>query len=177
MGHSVLVVPVPALEPYVRSRWQHYEPDWVSTDPAFTHAHITALGPFHPDPDAAMLADLARVAAATPAFTATLAEVDVFPDGLIHLRPDPLEPFMALTARLHAQFPQFPPYGGAFGDVVPHLTLDSATTGVTVAQVRSDLADLVPVAVRADRLELHWYGEGECRVLAGWPLARLSAPA
>jgi len=42
-GHSVLVVPVPALEEYVRARTAHYDASFVSADPAWVHAHLTVL--------------------------------------------------------------------------------------------------------------------------------------
>ena len=45
-GHSVLQVPVPELEPFVLDRTRHYDTDYVSTDPGFVHAHVTALAPF-----------------------------------------------------------------------------------------------------------------------------------
>ena len=170
MAHSVLVVPVPALEPFVRRRWEHYEPTWVSTDPGFTHAHVTALGPFLPAPTPDELARVAAIAGSTAAFDHVLADIDVFPNGIIHLLPDPSAPFAALTARLWEAFPQCPPYEGQFADVVPHLTLDSTTTGITPAQVQLALAELLPVVVRADRLDLQWYDEGDCRLLASWPL-------
>ena len=45
-GHSVLVVPVPALERLVRQRTRHYDAAYLSSDPTFAHAHVTLLGPF-----------------------------------------------------------------------------------------------------------------------------------
>ena len=45
-GHSVLQVPVPPLEGWVRARTAHYDTDYLSSDPDFTHAHITVLAPF-----------------------------------------------------------------------------------------------------------------------------------
>jgi hypothetical protein len=47
-GHTVLLVPVPGLEAFVRARTEHYDRDYVSPDPHFVHAHVTALGPFLP---------------------------------------------------------------------------------------------------------------------------------
>ena len=38
-GHSVLAVPVPALDDWVRERTRGHDPAWVSTDPGFVHAH------------------------------------------------------------------------------------------------------------------------------------------
>ncbi|WP_435769451.1 2'-5' RNA ligase family protein [Nocardioides sp. SYSU DS0651] len=169
-GHSVLVVPVPALEACIRGRWQHYDATWVSSDPAFTHAHVTALAPFLSRPSVADLARVAAVAATTPAFGFTLERLGRFADGTLHLLPDPAAPFATLTARLWAEFPACPPYAGEFADVVPHLTVDRVGPGVTPESVRRELADLLPLTTRAERLELHWYAAGDCHVMESWPL-------
>lgn len=153
----------------MRSRWQHYDPTWVSGDPDFTHAHITALGPFLPEPTTADLDRVEAIAGAVHPFEITLGEIATFPDGIIYLVPEPAEPLVALTAALSAAFPQCPPYRGQFADVVAHLTLDHASH-IAEAAVRGDLADQLPVRTRIEVLELHWYAEGECRVLAQWPL-------
>ncbi|MBM7519877.1 2'-5' RNA ligase family protein [Nocardioides nitrophenolicus] len=176
MAHTVLVVPVPALEAYIRGRWEHYDPAWVSRDPAFTHAHITALAPFRPTPSGADLARVEAIAADTPAFTFTLDEVRAFPDGLVHAVPEPAAPFAALTDRLWRAFPDCPPYAGEFADVVPHLTLDRLGPDVSLASVGADLAGVLPVRARAERLELHRYAEGGCRVLASWSLLGAGDP-
>ncbi|TQK71742.1 MULTISPECIES: 2'-5' RNA ligase family protein [unclassified Nocardioides] len=176
MAHTVLVVPVPALEDYIRGRWEHYDAAWVSRDPAFTHAHITALAPFRPAPTDADLARVARIARTTPAFDLVLDEVTAFPDGIVHAVPSPVAPFAALTARLWEAFPDCPPYAGEFADVVPHLTLDRLGPGVSVASVTADLATTLPVRARAERLELHRYAERDCRVLASWSLVGAGDP-
>ncbi len=169
-GHTVLVVPVPELEPFVRGRWAHYEPGWVSRDPAFTHAHITALAPYLREPTSGDLARVAAIAATTVPFDYDLREVRAFPDGCLHLAPEPAAPFAALTQALWEAFPRCPPYAGAY-DVVPHLTLDQRSGTVSGASTRALLGDLLPARCRADRLELHWYQEQGCRVLADWKLA------
>lgn len=169
-GHSVVVVPVPELEAFVRGRWEHYDADWVSPDPAFTHAHITVLAPFLPVPSDADLDRLGEIAAGTPPVDFRLDELHVFPDGVIHLRPEPSAPFTALTDRVWEASPSCPPYGGRYDDLTPHLTLDLAAGPVTVASTRDLLGAAVPVRCRADRLELHWYVAGGCRVHHTWPL-------
>ncbi len=168
-GHSVLLVPVPELEPFVRERWGHYDAALVSTDQEFTHAHITVLAPFLSRPTAEDLARVGEVVA-VGAFDFLLAEVAAFPDGVIHLEPDPLEPFAELTARLWEAFPGCPPYDGRYADVVPHLTLDLTSPGVSVASTRDRLGALEPVECRADRVELHWYETGNCHVRERWAL-------
>lgn len=168
--HTVLLVPVPLLEPWVRERWEHYAPTWVSRDPAFTHAHVTVLSPWAAEPGAEDLAAVAKIAAAAAPFDFTLSTVEAFADGLLHLVPAPAAPFAALTAALWARFPEHPPYAGAFPEPVPHLTLDQASASVSAGSVRASLGTLLPATCRAERLELHRYDEGDCRVLASWPL-------
>jgi len=170
MAHTVLVVPVPELEAFVRERTEHYDASFLSGDPAFVHAHVTVLGPFVPEPSPADLARVGRAVAAVPAFDFLLGDVAEFADGLLHLRPEPDDGFRRLTAGLVEAFPQCPPYAGAFPDPVPHLTLDQRSTSVTRASTRAAVAGLVPVTCRADRVVLHRYANHDCRVLAEWKL-------
>jgi hypothetical protein len=169
-GHSVLLVPVPQLEPFVRARTEHYDVDYVSADPAFTHAHVTALGPFIDHVGEAAAAAVAAVAAATAPFTFVLERLATFPNGIIHLVPDPDRPFRELTRRLWEAFPDCPPYAGAFPDVRPHLTLDACSDAVGEETTRQALGDRLPAYCYAERLDLAWYAPGGCRVLRSWDL-------
>ena len=166
----MLAVPVPELEPFARSRWEHYLPSWVSHDPAFTHAHVTALAPYLPRPTAADLARVAAIARATVPFDYVLREPQELADGFIQVPPVPAAPFAALTRALWDAFPQCPPYGGVYA-AAPHVTLDQRSETVSLASTRELLGDLLPARCRADRLELHWYEEGNCHVLADWKLS------
>ncbi|WKN49870.1 2'-5' RNA ligase family protein [Nocardioides sp. Arc9.136] len=169
-GHTVLQVPVPPLEQVVRGRHAHYDPAWVSSDPAFVHAHVTALGPWLPAPGAGDLAAVGTIAASTPAFDVVLAEVATFPNGIIHLVPQPDGPFRELTARLAEAFPQCPPYAGEF-EPVPHLTLDLRSDAVTEASTLELLGGVLPARSRVDALDLAWYEADGCRLLHRWSLA------
>ena len=170
-GHSVLQLPVPALEEWVRERTAHYDAGFVSTDPRFGHAHVTALGPFDPSPSAGTLATIAGMAIATAPIRVRLADLAQFTDGVIHLVPEPGDRLRDLTARLVAAFPDWPPYGGEFGDDVrPHLTVDAASDEVSLTTTAALLADVVPVEVLLDRLQLAWWESGDCRVLHEWRL-------
>jgi 2'-5' RNA ligase len=171
VGHTVLVVPVPELEPFVVERTRHYDDTFVSADPSFVHAHITLLAPWLLHPAPADLERVAKLAAAAEPFAFTLADLGVFPGGTIYLDPTPVEPFAALTAELVAAFPQCPPYDGLF-DAVPHLTVDSVLGGVTAEDTRAALGELVPARCRADRISLQWYANHGCRTLAEWELGR-----
>lgn len=170
-GHSVLQLPVPPLEEWVRARTAHYDEGFISADPRFAHAHITALGPFDPHPTAEVLAVVAALAAATPPIRVELADLAQFPKGIIHLVPSPAAPLRDLTARLVAAFPDLPPYGGEFGpDVQPHLTVDAASDDVSLASTSELLRGVVPVEVVLDRLQLAWWESGNCHVVSEWLL-------
>ena len=170
-GHSVLVVPVPELEPFVVERTRHYDDSFLSDDPTFVHAHVTLLAPWLPAPAADDLERVAKLAAAAEPFQFVLSDVRVFPGGTIYLAPEPAEPFAALTAELVAAFPQCPPYDGLF-DAVPHLTVDHRLGGVTAERTRTALGTLLPARCRADRITLQWYANHGCRTLAEWELGR-----
>jgi hypothetical protein len=171
MAHTVLVVPVPELEPFVIERTRHYDASFVSVDPAFVHAHISALGPFLDSPGDADLERVGAIAASTPAFDFGLTRIGELAHGILSLLPDPDDPFRELTRRLIDAFPQCPPYGGAFPEPTPHLTLDQRADGIDEASVRAALGDAVPARCRADRLALYRYANHDCRVLAEWKLS------
>ena len=168
----MLQVPVPELEPFVLARTRHYDTDYVSADPTFGHAHITALAPFLMGESLtpAALDRVAEIASATAAFEFRLQTVDTFPDGIVHLLPEPAAPFAELTSRLWQAFPQCPPYAGRVAAPVPHLTLDALSDTVTAESTRRLVAPHVPASCRAERLDLTGYEPGRCRVLRSFPL-------
>ena len=169
-GHTVLVVPVPALEPFVVARTRHYDASFLSPDPTFVHAHITLLAPWLAEPSEDDLERVGKLAGATPAFEFELADLGVFAGGTIHLAPEPAAPFADLTAELVAAFPHCPPYEGLF-EAVPHLTVDHLLGGVTVEGTRAALGPLLPARCRAERISLQWYANHGCRTLHEWELA------
>ena len=169
-GHTVLVVPIPELEAYVRARTLFYDASFLSADPAFVHSHLTLLGPWLPSPSPGDLATVAAIVAGAPAFDYVLSQVAAFPDGLIHLEAEDPAPFAGLTRALVAAFPQCPPYGGAFPDPVPHVTLDRVEGEITVESVRREIEASLPVHGRATRIDLQWWANHDCRLLHSWAL-------
>lgn len=167
-GHTVLAVPVPELNDVVRSRTAHYDPDYLAADPEFGQAHITVLGPWVRRPNAEDQAVVEKIVSDVGPFTYRLERTGVFPNGIIHLLPEPAQPFAKLTADVCAQFPANPPYGGQFSDPVPHLTLDTVGPDVDEARVRQWLGDRLPVSALADRLQLQWWQAGHCHAQRTW---------
>lgn len=171
-GHTVLAVPVWELDDVIRERTAFYDASFVSPDPGFAHAHITLLAPWVAEPAAGHLARVARIAGEAGPFDVTLAEVGEFSGGVIHLRPEPDNLLRDLAGRLAAAFPDYPPYGGRYAGVVPHLTLDRRSASVTPASVRDAVAHLLPVTITVDRVDLQWWANHDCRLLRTWRLGR-----
>lgn len=169
-GHSVLQVPVPQLEEFVRARTIHYDPSYLSADPEFVHAHVTALGPFVDEPTEDVVRRVAAVAAETEPFDFVLARLGRFGDGTLHLLPEPDTAFRDLTGRLAAEFPEHPPYAGAFPDVIPHLTVDRVSDDVTEESTLALIGDAIPARCRAERVELVWYEPGATGLRRAWQL-------
>lgn len=170
-GHSVLAVPVPALDKVIRERTAFYDASFVSTDPEFIHAHITLLAPWASKPTAEDLASVGRIAQKVGSFDITLSRIGEFADGIIHLLPEPDCQLRELTSRLATAFPQFPPYGGRYDDAVPHLTLDRRSVTVTPATVRASIGHLLPLTLTVDRIDLQWWANHGCQRLHTWQLA------
>lgn len=168
LGHSVIVITVPELDDFVRERTARYDASFVSTDPTFTHAHITLLGPWLGEPTDDDLRTVADIVAAELPFSFALNEVGEFSDGNLHLVPEPSGRFARLTAQLTAAFPQTPPYAGRYAEVSPHLTLDHRATGATAAALRAELEHLLPVQSRADSVDLQWWANHDCHVRHTW---------
>lgn len=167
-GYSVLLVEVPAFESVVRPRLERWAPDFLQADPAAVHSHITLLAPFLPLArlDAGVLARLGSVFGAAAPFDVTFARLDRFAnDGLVHVVPEPAEPWTSLTAQLVTLWPECPPYGGAFEHVAPHVSLDHADS------IEPLLAEVeLPVTMRVTEAALVWYQERQTRVLRRFAL-------
>lgn len=118
---SAVIVPVPEAESYVHRHRFRYDSVALRGVPA----HITVLFPFvRPDELTEEITRSMRdVLAGFSAFTFSLARLERFPEGAVYLAPDPPEPFVGLTRAFAERFPEYPPYGGAYPDVIPHLTI------------------------------------------------------
>ena len=87
--------------------------------------HVTALWPFLPVDafDAAAERRLEEVLAGVPAFTFALTRVaEPLADAAV-LLPEPAAPFRALARLIWDEWPECPPFGGAFDDVAPHVVV------------------------------------------------------
>jgi 2'-5' RNA ligase len=139
---SVLIVPVTAGSAVTAAR------DWYASAQADgIPAHVTLLSPFLrvDEVDEAVERELAAILSRQPAFRFRLACVGRFP-GAVYLKPEPGEPFVRLTEAIVARWPHRPAYGGAFDEVVPHVTL---TDGQEPPGLLDELARHLPIEVVA----------------------------
>lgn len=120
MAASAFVIRVPEAEACVGTLRRRFDASFKLGVPA----HITVLAPFMP-PECITDAVLERAQAAlatVAAFSFELVEVRRFPTTA-YLAPEPAEPFVSLTESLVRSFPAYPPFGGEFETVIPHLTV------------------------------------------------------
>lgn len=147
MPHSVLVVPVQEANEIV------------------PHAHITLLSPFAAKEELTdgVLGELDLFFADCLPWSFRLEQVAQFPGGRTYLSPDPAAPFRSLTHELYRHFPEYPPYGGEFDDVIPHL---SVPDGFRLDE---------PITAYATSAALWWYGGELTDVLARFPFGTTAA--
>jgi 2'-5' RNA ligase len=167
---SALVVLAPPAEPLVKAYREEHDPSAALGVPA----HLTVLYPFHPPGlPRALLARLAALFAEFAPFDYALAELRRFP-GVLYLAPEPEAPFRLLTRRVADAFPDFPPYGGRFSDIIPHLTLaqleDAERLERVAAHFQGACGAKLPLRLRAESVALMDNEQGAWRVCATFRL-------
>jgi 2'-5' RNA ligase len=120
MAETALICRVPEAERYIAHYRQRFDPSARRGVPA----HVTILYPFLPSEeiDDAVLAELHVIARKVHRFRYRLKEPRRFPVA-VYLAPDPDESFNELTRAVVRAFPGYPPYGGKFETVTPHVTV------------------------------------------------------
>ena len=135
MIESALVVLIPEAEGLVKSFRDRYDPQAALGVPA----HVTVLYPFKSPTEltADTIGNLEKLFAKFPGFSASFTETRRFP-GVLYLSPEPAETFRHLTKVVTRRFPETPPYGGQFADVVPHLTLAQLSDPLKLEEVAAE---------------------------------------
>ncbi len=117
-------------------------------------AHVTLFFPFVPAAaiDDGLVAELHELFASVRSFGFELGELRRFPD-VLYLAPEPPEPFAAITDAIVAAYPGFPPYGGGFDTVSPHLTAAEGDREVLRA-AQADIERSLPIRATAREILL-----------------------
>ena len=89
-------------------------------------------------------------------------------------RTQPAEPFRRLTKLVFKHFPDTPPYGGEFDEIIPHLTVakvESARRLKTLAAKFQQAArEYLPIQARVDTVSLVENASGVGQVRAQFAL-------
>ena len=171
MAETAIFVPVLEAEPVV-GRWRRrYTPSGASGMPA----HITLLVPFtdSDDLDTDRTREVGEILGRFEPIELTLAATAYFdgPPTVLYLEPEPAGPFQAMTAALVNAFPEHPPYGGAHGTIVPHLTVATRLARERLASIEAEVAVALPITARPDEAWLMEYTEHAWRLRTRFALA------
>ncbi len=158
---AALSILVPEVESLVAPFRLQHDPSAAAGVPA----HITINYPFLPgvDPEPELDQELMALFGETPSFPFTLHRIDRFPEVLF-LAPEPERPFKELIAQVAADFPDSPPYGGVFADIVPHLTVAQSNDEQLLNAIEQEFSQLaeefLPITTRAEQVWLldNWPG-------------------
>jgi 2'-5' RNA ligase superfamily len=167
-GQTVLLAPVEQAESVV-GRWRA---EFDETAAEGVPAHIPVLFPFvdREELDDRVLEAVGEVLGRHRAIDFRLTEVRRFPDGNVYLAPDPEAPFRRLTEAIWRRWPDHPPYGGRFDEIIPHLTVAIEPPDERAIEIERSLQAALPIRGHVSRIELLAYEPGRWRGLAGFSL-------
>jgi 2'-5' RNA ligase len=171
-SESALVVLVSEAEAVAKPFRDRYDPSAASGMPA----HITLLYPFKaPDHvDAVTRGSLRDCFARFEPVRFSLAAIKRFPGGVLYLAPEPDEPFRQLTLAIWKLFPQTPPYGGQWPDIIPHLSIAWLADEVLLTEVADDFASAtegkLPIRAIASEIALMDNRSGRWKAEASFSL-------
>jgi 2'-5' RNA ligase len=147
---SAIIIPIPEVEPIVGPLRLQYDRSAHLGIPA----HITLLYPFCPPQSiAAEIHTLRGLCASIRAFPFSFTEVRRFP-ATAYLHPDRSDTFAQITKTLVKTWPDYQPYGGAFADIIPHLTVADKVDNKTLGAVEDALRGRLPIKCVASEVWL-----------------------
>lgn len=122
-------------------------------------AHVTVLYPFKPPErlDDDDHRTLAGIFGATDPFVLRGSRTGWFDERVLYVAPDDPVPILALTGRVIAAYPDLPPYGGEFAEVVPHLTVAMERPVEELRAAEQRVRGRLPFEQHLDHVEL-WTG-------------------
>lgn len=150
-GQTGLVVRIPEAEQAVRGWRERLDPPARAGVPA----HVTVLFPFlHENRiDAALCAALADVLGRQQAFELRFERCGRLPE-VSYLVPEPDTRLRQLTEAIADRWPEAPPYGGRFAEIVPHLTIAQGQADAVLEEIEADLVGRLPFTSRVSSVEL-----------------------
>ncbi|MGW2304457.1 2'-5' RNA ligase family protein [Streptomyces sp. NPDC001809] len=150
-GQTGLIVRIPEAEPSVRGWRERLD----SSARAGVPAHVTVLFPFLDESriDALVYSALADVLSSHQAFDLRFERCGRLPE-VLYLVPEPDTQLRQLTEAIADRWPEAPPYGGRFAEIVPHLTIAQGQEDAVLEEIEADLADGLPFTSHVSSVEL-----------------------
>ncbi|MFF5767039.1 2'-5' RNA ligase family protein [Streptomyces tanashiensis] len=166
-GQTGLIVRIPEAEPYVRGWRERLDPSARAGVPA----HVTVLYPFLDESriDALVCSALADLLGSHPSFDLRFERCGRFPECL-YFAPEPDTQLRQLTEAIADRWPEAPPYGGRFAEIVPHLTIAQGQEDVVLEEVEADLAARLPFTSHVSSVELIIHDGTKWQERASFPL-------
>lgn len=140
---TALVVEVPEAEPAVGAHRARLDAFAAAGVPP----HGTVLFPFLPaaSVDDPLLDRLTALFAPMPSFPLVLDRTAWFGEDLLYLAPADDTALRLLTNAAWSEFPDHPPYGGAFTDLVPHVTIGHGHPVEVLRRAEAEIAPHLPI--------------------------------
>ena len=151
-GQSAVVVPVPTVEPVVSAWRQRFDTSAAQGMPA----HITALFPFLPEHrlTGGVVAQLRELCSELPVLDVQFSRTSRFPE-VLYLDPEPSDGLRQLAGAITQEWPEAPAYGGAFGEIIPHLTVAHGVGDGVLDGVEADVRRGLPLSARLAEARLY----------------------
>jgi 2'-5' RNA ligase len=120
LSSSGLVLLVPELGPLINDLRDRHDPAARQGMPP----HVTVLYPFMAPVKLGPTRRrrLAEVIRAFPPMELSFSRIGRFPE-VLWVAPEPAEPVATMVRAIAAAFPDYPPYGGQFDTIIPHVTV------------------------------------------------------
>ena len=148
---TAVIVAIPSAEPVVREHRDRLDPAAGWGVPA----HLTVLYPFVAPfaIDQQLFGRLAAAVASVNAFDCRLWRTRWFGEDVLWLDPHPAALFGELTRVVWDAFPEYPPYGGAHDEVIPHLTVAQRGPAdlATLRAVERSIQPHLPISPASNR--------------------------
>lgn len=150
-GQTGLIVRIPEAEPAVRAWREQLDPSAQAGVPA----HVTVLFPFLDESriDALVHSALADVLGSHQAFDLRFESCGRLPE-VLYLVPEPDTQLRQLTEAIADHWPEAPPYGGRFAEIVPHLTIAQGQEDAVLEEIEADLGGKLPFTSHVSSVEL-----------------------
>lgn len=156
---TALLITVPDMPKVIRDTRLRLDPGAALGVPE----HVTVMYPFlHPDDVGEAIVDrLGKICSQTAGFEFSLTEVRWFGEAVVWLAPRPEDPFRRLSMLVEREFGTRP-YGGAYDDITPHLTIGNHGPVAEMRAAQDVVTPFLPIHARAAELALFQGGP------AGW---------